>query len=166
MIYYRWFETFIMLLIVLHGIVLLVVGWGSNPFPVPPNQWTPTWDQIILLVIFSFYTLTTICRIIVYGLFINSTPNSKTAFLRHSWNRVDIVSIISYWVDLALLLTQQEIIDEGRRILVFKMLSALILLRLLNLTDGSRVILNSLKKAAPLLVNVLFFVLFFFVVFA
>lgn len=162
----RWFETFIMLLIVLHGTVLLVVGWGSNPFPEPPNQWTPTWDQIVLLVIFSCYTLTTLCRIIVYGLFVNSTPNSKTAFLRHSWNRVDIVSIVSYWIDLALLLTQQEIIGEDRRILVFKMLSALILLRLLNLTDGSRVILNSLKKAAPLLVNVLFFVLFFFVIFA
>ncbi|CAO0803366.1 unnamed protein product [Mucor circinelloides] len=155
-----------MLLIVLHGTVLLVVGWGSNPFPEPPNRWTPTWDQIILLVIFSFYTLTTICRIIVYGLFVNSTPNSKTAFLRHSWNRVDIVSIVSYWIDLALLLSQQEIIGEDRRILVFKMLSALVLLRLLNLTDGSRVILNSLKKAAPLLVNVLFFVLFFFVIFA
>lgn len=97
----------------------------------------------------------------------NSTPNSKTAFLRHSWSRVDFISVVAYWVDLILLLTQQEILEEeGRRILVFKMLSALILLRLLNLTDGSRVILNSLKKAAPLLVNVLFFVLFFFVIFA
>ncbi|CEP08594.1 hypothetical protein [Parasitella parasitica] len=165
-LYCKWFETFVMFLIVLHGTVLLVVGWGANPFPTPPSQWTPSWDQIILLIIFSFYTLSTFCRIIVYGLFINSSPNSKTAFLRHSWNRVDIVSIVSYWIDLALLLTQQEIVDDSRRILVFKMLSALVLLRLLNLTDGSRVILNSLKKAAPLLVNVLFFVLFFFVIFA
>lgn len=103
----------------------------------------------------------------MYGVFINASPDSRTAFLRHSWNRVDFVSIVSYWVDLILLFTHQEIIDdEGRRILVFKMLSSIILLRLLNLTDGSKVILNSLKKAAPLLVNVLFFVLFFFVVFA
>jgi hypothetical protein len=105
-------------------------------------------------------------RIVVYGVFLNPN-NSKTAYLRHSWNRIDFVSIVSYWVDFALIYTQQEIIDDiGRRILVFKMLSALILLRLLNLTDGNRVILNSLKKAAPLLVNVLFFVLFFFVIFA
>lgn len=114
-----------------------------------------------------FFSLTTLARIIVYGLFINASPDSRTAFLRHSWNRVDFVSILSYWIDLALLLTHQEIIEEeGRRLLVFRMLSAVILLRLLNLTDGSKVILNSLKKAAPLLVNVLFFVLFFFVVFA
>ncbi|CAO3684026.1 unnamed protein product [Rhizopus microsporus] len=64
-------------------------------------------------------------------------------------------------------MTHQEINeDQGRRILVFKMLSALVLLRLLNITDGSKVILNSLKRAAPLLVNVLFFVFFFFVIFA
>lgn len=107
-----------------------------------------------------------LCQITVYGLFVNP-KNVKTAFLRHSWNRIDFVSIIAYWVDFVLLLKQQEIDDDiGRRLLVFKMLSALILLRLLNLTDGNRVILNSLKKAAPLLVNVLYFVLFFFVIFA
>ncbi|KAI7905468.1 Ion transport protein-domain-containing protein [Cokeromyces recurvatus] len=165
-LFWKWFETFIMLLLVLHGTVLLVVGWGSNPYPNPPSEWTPTWDQIVLLVIFSLYTLTTFCRIIVYGLIINSDSNFKTAFLRHSWNRIDFVSIIAYWIDLILLLTHQEIIGDYRRILVFKTLSALILFRLLNLTDGSKVILNSLKKAAPLLVNVLFFVLFFFVIFA
>jgi hypothetical protein len=105
-------------------------------------------------------------RVLVYGMFMNAV-NSKSAYLRHSWNRIDFVSIISYWIHFALIFTEQEIIEEiGRRILVFKMLSALILLRLLNLTDGSRVILNSMKKAAPLLVNVLFFVLFFFVIFA
>jgi hypothetical protein len=112
----------------------------------------------------------------VYGLFFNPTPDDPLveqdnkqlprAFLRHSWNRIDFVSVIAYWVDFALLLSYQEIVGETRRILVFKMLSALILLRLLNVTDGSKVILNSLKKAAPLLVNVLFFVLFFFVIFA
>ncbi|KAI9485974.1 MAG: Ion transport protein-domain-containing protein [Benjaminiella poitrasii] len=164
---WKWFETFFMSLIVLHGTVLLVIGWGSNPFPNPPSEWTPTWDQIILLIIFSLYTLIAFCRTILYGCFINSSnSNTKTAYLRHSWNRIDFVSIIAYWIDLSLLITHQEIIDDYRRILVFKMLSALILLRLLNLTDGSRVILNSLKKAAPLLVNVLFFVLFFFVIFA
>ncbi|OBZ90459.1 Calcium-channel protein cch1 [Choanephora cucurbitarum] len=134
---WKWLETFIMALIVLHGVVLLIVGWGTNPDPVPP---------------------------IAHGFLINSTPNRQTAFFRHSWNRVDFVAVISYWIDLALLCMQEEIISDTRRILVFKMLSALILLRLLNLTDGNRVILNSLKKAAPLLVNVLFFVLFFFVI--
>ncbi|KAI8991980.1 Ion transport protein-domain-containing protein [Mycotypha africana] len=163
---WRWLEPFLMLLIVFHGIVLLIVGWGNNPFPVPPQQWVPTWDQLALLIIFSIYTVIIIARSIVYGFIINSAKNGKRPFLRHSWNRIDFVSVLSYWIDFILLLTHQEMQGETQRILVFRMLSALILLRLLNLTDGNKVILNSLKKAAPLLVNVLFFVLFFFVVFA
>jgi hypothetical protein len=53
---FRWFEALMMLFIVLHGCTLLAVGWGTNPFPTPPSKWTPTWDQVVLLVIFSFYT--------------------------------------------------------------------------------------------------------------
>ncbi|KAG2176472.1 hypothetical protein INT43_005712, partial [Umbelopsis isabellina] len=45
------------------------------------------------------------------------------------------------------------------------MLSSLRLLRLLNITNGNKIILNSLKRAAPLLTNVMFFVCFFFVIF-
>jgi hypothetical protein len=87
------------------------------------------------------------------------------AYLRHSWNRVDFLSVIGYWVDLILLLSHQEISGDSQRILVFKMLSAIRLLRLLNITNGNKIILHSLKKSAPLLVNVMFFVCFFFVIF-
>lgn len=45
-----------MLVIAAHGIVLLVVGWGSNPEPEPPSHWGETWDQFVLLGIFCFYT--------------------------------------------------------------------------------------------------------------
>ena len=94
--------------------------------------------------------------------YIRSPPN---AYLRHSWNRVDFLSIIGYWVDLILLLSNEEIVGDSQRILVFKMLSAIRLLRLLNVTNGNKIILHSLKKSAPLLVNVMFFVCFFFVIF-
>jgi hypothetical protein len=94
--------------------------------------------------------------------YIRNPPN---AYLRHSWNRVDFLSIIGYWVDLILLLSNEEIVGDSQRILVFKMLSALRLLRLLNVTNGNKIILHSLKKSAPLLVNVMFFVCFFFVIF-
>lgn len=88
------------------------------------------------------------------------------AFLRHSWNRIDLLSVVSYWVDFGLTCAGQVIVGESQRILEFKMLSALILLRLLNITNSNRVILQSLKKAGPLLVTVATFILFFFVVFA
>ncbi|KAI8983763.1 Ion transport protein-domain-containing protein [Pilobolus umbonatus] len=165
---WRWIETIMMSLVITHGIVLMIVGWGTNPYPEPLSRWGERWDQYVIFGLFLCYTLMAILRIIVYGLLENSYNEKKMvykAYLRHGWNRVDVVSILSYYVHFALLVTGQEIIGEHRRILVFKMLSSLVLLRLLNITDGNKVILNSLKKAAPLLVNVLFFVLFFFVIF-
>ncbi|KAI7862921.1 Ion transport protein-domain-containing protein [Spinellus fusiger] len=168
---WKWTETLIMLLITLHGSVLLAVGWGEDHNPVPPSQWGVTWYQPILLIIFCCYTMAMLMRIVVYGFVINPIPNDGAnilplAFLRHSWNRIDFISVVAYWIDIALLLSQQEVIGDSRRILVFKMLSTLILLRLLNITNGNKVILQSLKKATPLLRNVAFFVLFFFIIFA
>lgn len=114
-------------------------------------------------------------RIIVYGLIINHKDSEKNllennihvskAFLRHSWNRVDFISIMAFWIDFALVYTDQAFSDT-KRITVFRMLSTIILMRLLNITKGNAIILHSLKKAAPLLVNVTFFVLFFFIIFA
>lgn len=45
-----------MLLLVLHGVTLLIVGWGVDPNPEPPSQWGVSWDQYVLLTIFSCYT--------------------------------------------------------------------------------------------------------------
>ncbi|KAG0186357.1 calcium channel protein [Apophysomyces sp. BC1034] len=166
---WKWTETLIMLLIALHGVVLLIVGWGSDETPEPPKTWGKTWDQYVLLGIFCCYTITIISRMAVYGIIFSPKEDDRRlyplAFLRHSWNRVDFVSVISYWINFALLCTNQAIIDETRRIMVFRMMSAIILLRLLNITNGNKVILDSLKKAGPLLVNVVFFVLFFFIIF-
>ena len=55
-LFVRWFETLAMLLLLLHGTTLLIVGWGSNPNPEPPKEWGVTWDQYVLLAIFSCYT--------------------------------------------------------------------------------------------------------------
>ncbi|ORX60316.1 hypothetical protein DM01DRAFT_1332475 [Hesseltinella vesiculosa] len=164
---WRWTETFAMILLVLHGLILLIVGQTSTPTTQPPSSFGESWDQYALLAIFAFHTCFLIARILVFGLVWHKKSDSgPLPFLRHSWNRIDFISVVAYWLDFALLLTQQEIVDDTRRILVFKTLAALVLLRLLNITKGNTVILHSLKKATPLLSNVAFFVLFFVVIFA
>ncbi|KAL1604670.1 calcium channel protein [Nothophoma quercina] len=85
------------------------------------------------------------------------------AYLRHSFNRTDFVAVISFWI--ALLLGALHI-QNTRVILVFQMLSCLRIIRLLNLTSGTSVILRSLKKAAPLLLNVAFLCGFFWLLFS
>jgi voltage-dependent calcium channel len=88
---------------------------------------------------------------------------AKRAFLRHSFNRLDFVAVVSFWISFALALSH---VESDRHIYVFRMLSALRILRLLGLTSGTSVILRSLKKAAPLLVNVAFLISFFWLLFA
>ncbi|PVH98785.1 hypothetical protein DM02DRAFT_530514 [Periconia macrospinosa] len=84
------------------------------------------------------------------------------AYLRHSFNRTDFVAVVSFWIAFVLGITN---IQNQKHILIFKMLSCLRIIRLLNMTSGTAVILRSLKKAAPLLLNVAFLICFFWLLF-
>ena len=88
---------------------------------------------------------------------------ARRAFLRHSFNRLDLVAVVSFWISFAL---AQALVEGHRHIYVFRMLSCLRILRLLSLTTGTSVILRSLKRATPLLVNVAFLISFFWLLFA
>ena len=85
------------------------------------------------------------------------------AFLRHSFNRLDFVAVVAWWISFTLGLFSFE---STRHVFVFRMLSCLRILRLLFITSGTTVILRSLKKAASLLVNVAFLIGFFWLLFA
>jgi len=87
---------------------------------------------------------------------------ARRAFLRHSFNRLDFLAVVSYWISLSLQLSRFE---TSHHVYVFNMLSCLRILRLLGLTAGTSIILRSLKKAAPLLVHVAFLIGFFWLIF-
>jgi hypothetical protein len=88
---------------------------------------------------------------------------ARRAFLRHSFNRLDFLAVGSFWIAFVL---RWYGVDHAQHIFVFQMLSCLRILRLLSLSSGTSVILRSLKKAAPLLVNVAFLIGFFWLLFA
>ncbi|KAK5945754.1 calcium channel protein [Knufia obscura] len=87
---------------------------------------------------------------------------AKRAFLRHSFNRLDFIAVIAYWISFVM---QLGGIDTRYHVYIFNMLSCLRILRLLGLTGGTTIILRSLKKAAPLLVNIAFLIGFFWLIF-
>ncbi|KAG0223145.1 calcium channel protein [Mortierella sp. GBA43] len=84
---------------------------------------------------------------------------AQLPFLRHTFNRIDLVAVMCFWVDVGIMVAGVQ------GIYVFKALSAMRTLRLLNITSGSSTILHSLKKSAPLLVNIVLFIAFFFIIF-
>ena len=87
---------------------------------------------------------------------------SRRAFLRHSFNRLDFVAVVAYWISFVM---QISGVEDSKHVYVFNMLSCLRILRLLGLTAGTSIILRSLKKAAPLLVHVAFLIGFFWLIF-
>lgn len=61
---------------------------------------------------------------------------ARRAFLRHSWNRIDFIAVVAFWISFLLSITG---IEFAKQIYVFKMLSCLRILRLLYLTNGTSV---------------------------
>lgn len=61
---------------------------------------------------------------------------ARRAFLRHSFNRLDFVAVVAYWIALILGVSGLE---SQHHIYVFKMLSCLRILRLLAVTHGTAV---------------------------
>ena len=88
---------------------------------------------------------------------------ARRAFLRHSFSRLDFIALVSFWISFIL---RAFGIVSRYHLYVFEMMSCLRILRLLNFTSGTSVILRSLKRAAPTLLNVSFLIGFFWLLFA
>jgi hypothetical protein len=65
---------------------------------------------------------------------------ARRAFLRHSFNRLDIIAVLAFWVSFFL---GWAGIEHGYHLYIFRMLSCLRILRLLALTHGTAVCYNS-----------------------
>ena len=61
---------------------------------------------------------------------------ARRAFMRHSFNRIDFLVVVSFWISFLLSMRQ---IQSSRHIYLFQMLSCLRILRLLSLTSGTSV---------------------------
>lgn len=85
------------------------------------------------------------------------------AFLRHSFNRLDFVAVVAFWISFVIGIFG---VESQKHVFVFRMLSCLRIVRLLGISSGTLVILRSLKKAAPTLLNVAFLTGFFWLLFA
>jgi hypothetical protein len=65
------------------------------------------------------------------------------AFLRHSFNRLDFIAVVSFWIAFTVGVTG---IESQKHTYVFRMLSCLRILRLLNLTSGTTVSLDTYQR--------------------
>jgi hypothetical protein len=64
----------------------------------------------------------------------------QKAYLRHSWNRVDFLAIVSFWIMFILALTG---VEAKESVYIFRALSTLRAARLLTVTAGTTVRISS-----------------------
>ena len=86
-------------------------------------------------------------------------------YLRHSWHRIDMLAVIAFWITFLLAITHQEA-TASHHIYIFRSLSVLRAGRLLVITSGTSTILHSLKIAGPMLITVVFYVIFAVILFS
>jgi hypothetical protein len=86
-------------------------------------------------------------------------------YLRHSWHRIDMLAVVSFWITFLLAMTRQEA-TANHHIYIFRSLSVLRAGRLLVITSGTSTILHSLKTAGPMLITVAFYVIFAVILFS
>lgn len=61
---------------------------------------------------------------------------ARRAFLRHGFNRMDFLAVVSFWISFVLSITGLE---KEHHLWIFRMLSCLRIVRLLALTNGTSV---------------------------
>ncbi|ODV86543.1 hypothetical protein CANARDRAFT_180858, partial [[Candida] arabinofermentans NRRL YB-2248] len=94
---------------------------------------------------------------------VHTTPIYTRAYLRTNWHKVDFVSTVAFWISFFLSMTKK---DLEHQCLLFRSLMCLKILRLLNITHGTRLILKSLRRAEHEARDVFLFLLSFWVLFA
>ncbi|KAI0331568.1 hypothetical protein GY45DRAFT_1248483 [Cubamyces sp. BRFM 1775] len=93
-----------------------------------------------------------------------SQTQRNLPYLRHSWTRIDFVSITSFWITF--ILSTAGVERNKYHIGLFRAMSVLRTARLLAITSGTTTIMRSLKTARPLLASVAYFVLFAMIIFS
>lgn len=85
-------------------------------------------------------------------------PAPERAYLRTTWSRIDFIAIISYWISFGL---QANNTAQRLELYVFRCLTGLPILRLLNITRRTALILRSLKVGASRIWTIFLFIAFF-----
>eukprot|EP00920_Eleutheroschizon_duboscqi_P006600 GHVT01015563.1.p1 GENE.GHVT01015563.1~~GHVT01015563.1.p1 ORF type:complete len:578 (+),score=86.81 GHVT01015563.1:1746-3479(+) len=168
-----WFDRFILVTILLNSLVM-VFQPNNSELPRPTNaatRWTggfgrEGWElddanfgvfNLVLEWYFvCIFLLESLMKIIAWGAFLG-----EDVYFRSGWNVLDFVIAVSSFAVLVL--------DGSSGVSVFRLLRLLRPLRTLRALPGIRLLVNTLLRSLPRLLNViflLFFLLFFYALIA
>lgn len=146
----RFFEGFIMLLILISSILLAL----DNPLNDPDSYLMEFLkDADIILTIFFF--IESILKIISYGMLFNG----KHSYLRNGWNIIDFAVVIVSIISLSISGNKLKIVK------ILRLLRVLRPLRVISRNKGLKIGIQALFMAIPAILNVIVVSTVFFLIF-
>lgn len=88
----------------------------------------------------------------------------QRCFFRKSWNRLEFVSIVCFWVSFLISIFQHH--PPSHLLMIIAGIGQLRILRLLDIFAATKIVLDALKLSVPLLRDALLFLGYFWIVYA
>lgn len=159
--YSRWFEYFIIIMIILNSLALIL----DNPLE-DPNGWlsiTLSYCDIFFTIVF---TVEAIMKIIALGFFYNRMPGIS-GYILNGWNLLDFIIVIASLVDLGFTVSQSGQDTESLKSLkALRAFRALRPLRFISRNEGLQIVVNTLFASIPAMTNVFLVMMLLLLIFA
>lgn len=153
LIEWPWFDRFILLLIIFNSVLLSVYQYRDSEATV--NKVMEAVDPVLLV----FFVLEMCIKIVSIGFF-----KDAHSYLRDGWNWLDFVVVVSGIISLANGMSSDGEEDSGNLgwLRVFRVMRPL---RSLTVMPQMRILVNTVLKSIPRLVDVMGMAVFLFIVF-
>ena len=145
--YYRLFEYFIVMIIIGNSLVLSMYDYSDRDSD-------SSYNKVLEKIQLSFtviFTVESILKIIAMGFVLQ-----KNSYLRDGWNFIDFIVVLFGFIDF---------LPINANLKSLRTLRVMRPLRSINAIKKMKSLVNTLIKALPSFGNVLFFLLFIFVLF-
>ena len=157
----KWFEYFIIIIIILNSLALIL----DNPLE-DPNGWlsiTLSYFDIFFTIVF---TIEAIMKIIALGFFYNRMPGIS-GYILNGWNLLDFIIVIASLVDLGFTFSQSGQ-DTGslKSLKALRAFRALRPLRFISRNEGLQIVINTLFASIPAMTNVFLVMMLLLLIFA
>lgn len=150
---WRWFERFIMLLILMSCVVLAL---PASYDPGSAAQWERDSMYYINVVAMLVFSLESILKIIARGLIFSDAPDC--CYLREKTNWLDLIAVISSQLEVFGFSPGTSEDSRGGGFMLVRAFRVIRATRTLKVFPDLRMLANTLSESGPLLVQWLFFI--------
>ncbi len=156
----KWFETLVLILIMLSSVLLC----ADTPL-LNPNSWLTITFKAVDQVFVALFILEAMIKIFAMGFFYNHHPGIS-GYIMNAWNFLDFFVVLTSIIDFGFSFEQDVDTTTLRSLKALRAIRALRPLRMISRNEGLKVVVNALLASIPAMTNVLMVCLLFLLIFA